>query len=496
MISINHTMATLGEARGFMRLATPGAGAMQIEDIIRQDRGNAALWLEAALLQGHFDVGQVSLDIEWAHQLSDLTLDYSSAAAQSLAVMLSIAGEALGNDPSAARDDAGYVVVEPNAIELGKLGSWRACTSPQMPAILDRIAHRIWESAQEAMKTTPSMTAAFGRERDDGLRWVIACAASIDHVPLIARWLDVPEFRDAFKSMPFVVRHALGPSTSGAFINKDSRLHMGALAANFGANKVLQYFIDSGWQLSAHAGWTPGRFSDAAGNYVGMSDLFKCLTINLQVSTVKLILERMQVIGLTPIDRGNFGEFIENLGGIAMSHQAWADFMILTQLWRANPLVTAKKAAYFGCLDVLNVVQKEVAWSAPFDVAPHPVFDAIAHSGQVQSGDFQQVFDLIIDAVTCAGAQAVHSLLSAADKSGSGVASRLIQKGCHRELNTLLELGLDPFGRINNKPSAMEAAIDHGCEQSQFVIRAFLARQEALKALQDMQGPPAGKLHA
>lgn len=477
------THASQAELRSFVRMAAPAAMAAQLQHVISRHEPSLTNWLEALLEEGRFDVEK--------HSVSDNTVPLASALpmVRSLATLLKTRVESAVRRPGSQE-----VVAADESIPDWSRASWHARPAfcpDGLPDVLDRIAQRLFDSAAAAfIEVDGRSTLAV---RNDSLSLVLACAASIDHHALVSHWVDHPTFGTAHWKFPFVPLDFIGtPDNMDRSSGQKLSIHLGMVAANFGADRTIQTLIDRQWQLASRAGWA-GCSLDY-GHSLSLPNVLGKQWIKFQPSSVKILVGTMTHNGLTENDRQTMGVIVDIALDKHPAPGAWSRILMDTGLAFANPEQTFRRAARGGHLDMLQALDNEIDWwgksavSGPGQLG-HPAMPAVTNMDDTVTPERRlETLVWLTEAVARRGPQACAFLFDQVDGVDKSFAEHVIELDRPDVLHRLLEIGLDPALRLNERSrSALDATVDHGRPQCESVVRSWLSRRAALETIDSLQ---------
>lgn len=468
MSSLERTIVSRDDALTFMRLATAQAAAAQIGNMFSDfsERSTPAMltWLDAALEMGHFDLAGLS------STAADHPLKHRQPANEALGTML----KSLRN----------FRPEEKPWVADAMLDHRHVSKTPAAPAGIEDFVQRL---AQHLL----AVRSASGGERLArlaNLRTVLACAVALDQVDLVAQLHpQLPDVKLGSVASFIPLDMVLSRSET-----KPPHLlvHPGTLAIHYGADRVLKHFLDDGWQVASHAGWSfQERVDD--GSFVDMPEVLRCAGLRLNPASLALVLQKMNGVGLVERDVRELATLTVDLADKGVGPGHWGRFVLSSGLAEVDPWTTYLCAASHHDVDVLEAFKDRVSWSSPAwsEVVVKQGHPAVRAAAQTADGndsgpnDADRTVAWFLQRAQALGPQALQALFAARDLDGHTLAQHLVRNDRAELLRQALELGLDPLRSPDDAtPSALETASLHGRHDIADMIRAHVARTMAREA--------------
>lgn len=456
-------------ARSFMRLASPLAGAQQLEHVIRAGAPSMTTWIEAALETGHFDVRDPQEPVPAGKHMTRCA---PANRALWLFMTTNQVNPDLGDDPPA----------------LGRHGSRRPAPVAGIESLLERIAERIDASVHQYREITghpPHPGTLF-----DNLRSVLGCAIAFDHAPLVERLVQRLSTHGGEIST-----YGLLPGwiVTGHYDERRGHvlLNPAAVALHFGAEQSLARVLSSPQDVLSYAA-NAYRDDPIDDDELSMAQVLHEELTNVNARCLALICEQLEQRDLSDDECQRMGYFAGDLALKVSSAHDWGRAVIESGLVRVAPEPIFYRAALLFETDVLEATKDSVDWETVYGPWGHPVFSAASSTPSpkvmVEKDASDRAVAWFINEARQRGAAAVHHLFTSVKAGDHPLSEELIRDKRYGLLQLAMEAGLDPHYKDLGKdvPCAMESAQLHGDHTAEALIRASLARRAADASLREL----------
>lgn len=462
----------LEDARVFMSLAGERAAAAQIEALIDQRCESLAVWLQAALLEGHFDVPPPP-----GYGISPRTL-----AAKALQQLL-VTPHAQAEDPDPETDPFYGALDRIDSEFVAEYKAFAPFTAPDIECFLMALAQRIEETS---------------KAWDDDFQRRRALGANLHVVWLLAIALDLPGVVQRLQPHLQGQSDALVPHEELRFepnpVDGDL-LHPAAVALHYGSCRVLAEFLDNS-PGTLPGGWTYSDDSDERVPF-SMALLLRGSHTRLHRQALTLLCKHLQVQALTDIERQDLGAFTDFLVQRTRCIEDWETVVLSTGLVdMVSPAQLFLLAARVSAVRVLEHLKDcapldETAWSQA--CVSHGHLALVSAGSQpmkglkLPAGGVDRALDWFFDRAVEQGGGALQTMFAACDSDGESLGTLLVARNRQYPLSRAMELGLDPLVcHEGQRLSAMEAAQNLGCTEAQELMLSFVARARARQVAQDL----------